>query len=202
MIISIKMFSFLNLICGNGTNIPKKNNSYNSNENDINDKSLNYATRTSLNKLEKKKFDLENISGNFYVESVYDGDTITILVPVRTHIYNMIGSDQIDMSSDSNKSNTVYFNKIRLRLFGIDTPEIKPKKDISNREDHIKKAKDSRDFLSNQILNKIIKVEFLQNDKYGRPLAKIYLNNQCLNDLMIEKGYAKKYDGGTKDTEF
>ena len=98
------------------------------------------------------------------MESVYDGDTITILMPLKTHIYNMTNSDQIDVFSDTNKTNTVYFNKIRLRLFGIDTPEIKPKKNIPNRDDHIRKAKEARDFLSKLILNKIIKIEFLQND--------------------------------------
>jgi endonuclease YncB( thermonuclease family) len=188
------MFSYLNFVCGNqyGLSDIKKDNQ---------DKTLD-NTIISLNKLEKKKFDLENISGNFYVESVYDGDTITILVPLKTHIYNMTSSDQIDVSSDTNKTNIVYFNKIRLRLFGIDTPEIKPKKDIPNRDVHISKAKEARDFLSTLILNKIIKVEFLQNDKYGRPLAKIYHNNICLNNLMIEKEYAKKYDGGAKDSNF
>jgi endonuclease YncB( thermonuclease family) len=152
--------------------------------------------------LEEKKFNLENISGNFYVESVYDGDTITILVPIKLHIYNMISSDQIDFYSDSNNSNIINFNKIKLRLHGIDTPEIKPLKNILNREEHIIKAKEARDFLSNIILNKIIKVEFLSNDKYGRPLAKIYKDDIYLNNLMIEKGYAKQYDGGTKNVFF
>lgn len=154
------------------------------------------------NQNEYKKFDLENTSGEFYVESVYDGDTITILIPIKLHIYNMISSNEIDSTSDSNKSNIIHFNKIRLRLYGIDTPEIKPRKDIANRDEHIVKAKAAKDFLSNLILHKIIKVEFLTNDKYGRPLAKIYYNDENLNDLMIEKNFAKKYDGGTKDSNF
>ncbi len=140
--------------------------------------------------------------GNFYVESVYDGDTITLLVPIKIHVFNMLSSNEVDIKSDNNKSNCIYFNDIKIRLYGIDTPEIKPVKNLPNRDEHIKKAKEAKDFLSNQILGKIIKVEFLSNDKYGRPLAKIYINNICLNDLMIEKGYAKKYDGGTKQSDF
>ena len=154
------------------------------------------------NTLEKKKFNLDNIKGNFYVESVYDGDTITLNVPIKTHIYNMISSNEIDEQSNNNKSNEITLYTVRIRLLGIDTPEIKPSKDLPNRDEHIKKAKEARDFLSNLILGKIIKVEFLTNDKYGRPLAKIYNGNICLNDLMVEKGYAKKYLGGTKDTDF
>ena len=177
------MFNFLNCLYGNKS-IKKSDNIL------------------DLNITEYKKFNLENICGNFYVESVYDGDTITILVPIKLHIYSTISSNQIDLESDSNKSNTVYFNKVRLRLFGIDTPEIKPKKDIPNRDVHIAKAKEARDFLSSQILNKIIYVKFFKSDKYGRPLANIYQNNIYLNDLMVEKGFGKKYDGGTKDNNF
>lgn len=190
----------------NCLNIFNKKESINHNYKNTNsneDKSPNYAQRISINMLEKKKFNLDNVVGNFYVESVYDGDTITVIIPVKSHIYNMISSNQIDELSDNNKSNTIYFNTVRIRLLGIDTPEMKPSRDLPNREEHIKKAKEAKDFLSNQILGKVIKVEFLSNDKYGRPLAKIYNHsNICLNDLMVEKGYAKKYDGGTKDTDF
>ena len=155
----------------------------------------------NINTTEYKKFDLNGIDGNFYVESVYDGDTITIIIPIKSHIYNMKSENSIDLNSDTNKTNTIYFNKVKIRLFGIDTPEIKPRKNIPNREKHIQKAKEARDFLSNLILNKIVKIVSIQNDKYGRTLANIYSNNICLNDLMIEKGYAKKYDGGTKESD-
>jgi endonuclease YncB( thermonuclease family) len=165
-------------------------------------RTLNHIQKINIDSSEKKKFNLDNIKGDFYVESVYDGDTITVIVPVKTHIYNMISSNQIDEQSDNNKSNIIYFNTVKLRLMGIDTPEMKPPKDMVGRDEHIKKAKEAKEFLSEQILGQIINIEFLSNDKYGRPLAKIYKNNICLNDLMVEKGYAKKYDGGTKDTNF
>lgn len=151
---------------------------------------------------EKILYNLENIKGDFYVESVYDGDTITILVPIKMHIYDMTSETSISFESDNNKSNTIYFNRIKLRLYGINAPEIKPLNNIPNRNEHIKLAIDAKKYLSAQILNKIVRVEFLTNDKYGRPLGKIYLNKICLNDLMIEKGYAKNYNGGTKDHNF
>ena len=163
------------------------------------------------------KFDFENVVGNFYVESVYDGDTITIIVPTKLSIYNMISSNTIDLNSNTNEAEEIILNKIRVRLFGIDTPELKPKKNLPNREQHIIKAKEARDFLAGLILNKIVLVKFLSNDKYGRPLVKLYSNENLsdenlsdenlsdknyLNDLMIKKGFAKKYDGGTKDSNF
>ncbi len=79
---------------------------------------------------------------------------------------------------------------------------MKPSKSLPNREEHIRKAREAKDFLSGLILNKIIICEFMQNDKYGRPLARIYYENKDINELMIEKGHAKPYDGGTKDTNF
>lgn len=153
------------------------------------------------------KFNLDGIEGVFYVESVYDGDTITLLVPIKLSVYSMEDKDKIKLNSDTNPSNSIISYKVKVRLLGIDTPELKPSKKLSDREEHIAKAKKARDFLSNIILNKIIKVQFFANDLYGRPLVKLYSTDVeskevCLNDLMVKKGYAKKYDGGTKDTDF
>jgi endonuclease YncB( thermonuclease family) len=145
------------------------------------------------------KFNLSNIKGNFYVKSVYDGDTIVLLVPIRMSVYSFISKDKIDNNSSSNPDSAINLFEIRTRLMGIDTPELKPLKNIPNREEHINKAAKAKNFLLNLIENKLVKVEFSTNDKYGRPLCTIYYNNQNINILMIEKGLAKKYDGGTKD---
>lgn len=75
-------------------------------------------------------FDLNKVEGKFYVESVYDGDTITLVIPTKLSIYNMCSSNTIDINSDTNKSNKIILNKVKVRLFGIDTPELKPKKDL------------------------------------------------------------------------
>lgn len=151
-----------------------------------------------------KKFNLLGIKGDFYVKSVYDGDTITILVPMCLSVYSCLSKDTIKLISISNPNNKINMFEIRVRLMGIDTPEIKPPKNMLNREDHIKKAIEAKEFLSELILNKVITVEFLTNDKYGRPLVNLFLNDniQSINNLMIQKGYAKAYDGGTKDTDF
>ena len=46
----------------------------------------------------------------------------------------------------------------------------------------------------------IIEVLFGDFDKYGRPLAIIYKDNININEMLVKDGYAKEYDGGTKDT--
>ncbi len=150
----------------------------------------------------EQKFNLVGIKGNFFVKSVYDGDTITLQLPINLSVYNYISQDKINLKSINNPENKPSLYDIRIRLLGIDTPEMKPSKNLPNREEHIKKAINAKEFLSSLILNKIITVEFKENDKYGRPLGIIFINDTNINNLMIEKGHAKAYDGGTKDTNF
>lgn len=135
-----------------------------------------------------KNLDLKGVVGDFYVCSVYDGDTIRIIVPLKTHVFSMRGPNAIDASSDSNKSNIVNFHEIKVRLAGIDSPELKT--DVNGFE--------SRDYLMSLVLNKIVRVEILGQDKYGRFLGNVYCNGQHINKLMIEQGHAVEYYGKTK----
>ena len=117
------------------------------------------------------------------VVDVYDGDTITII------IFNKCG-----------------FEKHKLRLYGIDTPEMKPSKNLPNREQHIQKAHLAKDKLSERILNKIIQVDIKGNEKYGRLLGTIYLKSYCgnkenINQYMLDNNYGYAYEGGTKKTQ-
>ena len=80
-----------------------------------------------------------------------------------------------------------------VRLNGIDAPEIKGK---SAEEKEV--AKEARDFLSNLVLNKMIRLENVESEKYGRILADVYLGEVHLNELLLKERYAVKYDGGTK----
>lgn len=112
--------------------------------------------------------------------------------------------------------------KYTIRLKGIDTPEIRPKKTVEFREQEIKAAKKSRNrfiqLCTDQNLEidkeykkrdiqslidnnrKIITLKCHEFDKYGRLLATIYddVNNASLNQCLIDEGYAYAYDGGTK----
>jgi endonuclease YncB( thermonuclease family) len=110
-------------------------------------------------------------SGN--VIKVYDGDTITIAAK---------------MPYDNSP-----LYRFPVRLNGIDTPEIKGKN-----EDEKSVAKLARDFVSSMILHKIVNLENIQNDKYGRILADVYLDGTHINSLLINERFAVKYTGGTK----
>lgn len=106
------------------------------------------------------------------VIKVYDGDTITI------------GSILL---------NKPYRFSVRLR--GIDTPEMKGG-NAHEKELAIK----ARDELSKRIMNKIVKLKNIETEKYGRILADVYLEEECMNEWLINEGHAKKYDGGHKES--
>jgi endonuclease YncB( thermonuclease family) len=112
------------------------------------------------------------ISGGQVIK-VYDGDTITIA------------------SKLPYDASPLY--RLSVRLNGIDTPEIKGKT-----TDEKQVAKEARDALAGLIMNKVVKLENIQSEKYGRILADVYLGYLHINQWMIDNRYAVAYDGGTK----
>lgn len=109
------------------------------------------------------------------VIKVYDADTITIASKLPCD------------------ASPLY--RLSVRLNGIDTPEIKGK-GISDEEKEV--AILARDFVSNLVLHKHVRLENIESEKYGRILADVYLGDIHLNELLINERYAVKYDGGTK----
>ena len=127
----------------------------------------------SINIQNIKKFSFENYETIIKVIKVIDGDTITAIFKFKDEFY---------------KSN--------FRLNGIDTAE------IHSKNENIKKiATDAKKYLTNLITNKNLKATFLNFDKYGRILINIFLDtNELVSDNLINGGYAKKYNGGTKES--
>ena len=109
------------------------------------------------------------------VIDVYDGDTITVIFLIE--------------------NTPVQF---KIRLSGIDTPEIKSGKKKLNSEKIA--AIKCRDYLNSLIGNKIINLTILDWDKYGgRLIGIISLNdNTIINNVMINHGYARLYEGKKK----
>lgn len=125
-------------------------------------------------------FSLEGMKCQAYVYSVYDGDTVTL-------IFGLQGLHELQELQEKEY-------KWKCRLSGIDTAELRTK-NIKEKEYAYK----VKEILSDKILNKIVDIECLSFDKYGRTLVKITYDNICINDWLIENGYAKKYDGGHKE---
>lgn len=125
------------------------------------------------------------------IVNILDGDTITIILKLCDNYY-----------------------KFNMRLYGIDTPELKSNdkklRDISLRAknrlyelitNEKLYEKNIRKQLNNNIYIKTIK--FIEkNDKYGRLLGEIYTDqNISMCDILINEKLVYKYDGKKKLTE-
>jgi micrococcal nuclease len=105
------------------------------------------------------------------VIKVYDGDTITIASKLPI------------------KKSPLY--RFSVRLAGIDTPEIHgPFKE---------KAILAKNTLSNLVLNKEVHLKNIRNEKYGRILADVFVNDLNVNMWMLDHNHAVVYSGGKKE---
>lgn len=115
-------------------------------------------------------------------------------------VLEVVDGDTLDVEIDLGFA---IFIKQRVRLAGIDTPESRTT-DLNEK----KFGLEAKQFLKDQLdkcKNITIVTEKPDNkEKYGRFLAWLFLDDSAisLNNLMVSKGYAWKYDGGTKTKDF
>ena len=103
---------------------------------------------------------------------VVDGDTVDI---------------EIDLGFDLTK-------KERVRVGGVDTPE----KRTRNKNEKLL-GYDATHFAEEWFgEGGTIVVKTSKDGKYGRMIGYFWRDDVCLNDQLIEQGYAWAYDGGTK----
>ena len=132
------------------------------------------------------------------IVDIYDGDTCSIVIKLDGK-----------------------YLKFKLRCLGYDSPEIKPPLNTEDRIQLIDLAIKSRNYFISRVTNcdidllkhyskKEIKELIMNNtklvtlkthgwDKYGRLLGEIFIDGININNEMVEKKYAYKYDGGTKE---
>lgn len=105
-------------------------------------------------------------------------------------VSNVVDGDTIDVNLDLGFDITV---NTRLRLYGIDTPEIRTRDLVEKAE-----GKKATALVEEKILGKEVVLKIYKADKYGRYLADVYIDDECLNKTLVEQGLAKEYFGGTK----
>lgn len=143
-------------------------------------------------------FDFKDKTFMAKVVDVYDGDTCTVVFEYNNELV-----------------------KYKVRCLGYDSPEMKPSKDLENREEYINKAINARNYFINRIsdLNiepskhyqkkeikelfnsknkKLVKMKCHGLDKYGRILGEFIVKGKNINSEMISKNHGYKYNGGTK----
>jgi endonuclease YncB( thermonuclease family) len=124
---------------------------------------------------------------------VYDGDTVTVAFKFKDiHYKKSARVNRIDAPEMYPKLQDYY-----------DFKQKNPKIDINN---HIKLEKiwavESKKLLTHLVFDKIITVNCIDNkkDKYGRLLVELdLLNGENVNDIMLNFGYCRPYDGGKKE---
>lgn len=149
----------------------------------------------NLNIHEIPFFSLEGLNTWCRVIDIYDGDTITVVIPLMTSMY-----------------------KFHIRLYGIDTPEIKSlvqqEKDkaiisrnrlielCTNVATNLKSRKEVQQFLSENIY--LIWINAYKMDKYGRVLANVYKSPEdtiSFTKILIDEKLGYEYFGKTKLVE-
>ena len=91
-------------------------------------------------------------------------------------VVGIIDGDTIEVLDVDSKLN------FRIRLAEIDCPE--------KGQNFGTKAKE---FTSNQVYKKIVKLDIIDTDRYGRYIAKVYYDNKYLSEELIKQGLAIVY---------
>ena len=117
-----------------------------------------------------------NIDGDYWAfcVKVYDGDTATFAFCL---------TDDRDPCKES------------CRFIGYNSAEIRSKDPVEK-----DKAICSRDYLKELIYQKVVRITIKGFDKYGRPLVEVYTGDTFVNELMVELGFGKPYDGTGEKT--
>jgi micrococcal nuclease len=155
----------------------------------------------NINTLSIFKYNLCNNKNIIYQNYMEDGldikweDTVEFTFPIKGgRVIKVYDADTITIASKLPYNESPMY-RLSVRLNGIDTPEIKGK---SVEEEEKTAAKLARDFVANLVLNKYVRLENIESEKYGRILADVYIGDVHLNDLLLRERYAVKYGGGTK----
>lgn len=107
------------------------------------------------------------------VVSIYDGDTFTVSIPEWPSVVS----------------------KISVRVYGVDSPEMKGKC-LAESE----KAVLAKTFTQLFLVGKKVSLRNIRRDKYFLLLADAYVGNKNLSDELIAAGLGRPYFGGTKQS--
>lgn len=98
-----------------------------------------------------------------------------IAVAVSGKVIRVSDGDTILIQSGS--------QKIRVRMYGIDAPELKQKY-----------GEESKKYLEKRIMDKNVDIKVINQDQYGRKVGKVFYKNKDINLEMLETGNAWFYE--------
>jgi micrococcal nuclease len=104
-------------------------------------------------------------------------------------VLEVIDGDTIDVSVDLGFS---VQHTIRIRLYGINTPETRTRNKEEKQKGLAAKAR-LKELVEGKFVS--IKTKKDNTEKFGRYLAEIYLDNTNINQTLITEGHAQPYFG-------
>lgn len=85
-----------------------------------------------------------------------------------------------------------------IRINGIDTPEMRAK---CIKEKNL--ARRAKQFSVSALRGaKVIELRDMKRGKYFRIVADVFVDSKSLGDMLLKKGFAVPYDGGTKTKDW
>ena len=116
---------------------------------------------------------------------------LLIFFSLSLYSYNSFSIEIIEGQAKVIDGDTIHIGKYKLRLHGIDSPEIEQTCMIDDKiwNCGLKSAANLKDL----IIDKNIKCEVYDVDKYKRYVAECYLNNLNINQYMVRQGWAIAY---------
>jgi micrococcal nuclease len=123
-------------------------------------------------------------------------DTLQFIPPINTGIViKVYDGDTFTLAGHLPYDGSPLY-RFSVRLNGIDCAEIKGKT-----EEEKECAIRARNELEKLIMGKTVTLKNVKNEKYGRILADVFVEELHVNKHMIDKGLAIEYDGGSKSTK-
>ena len=118
----------------------------------------------------------------------------------KSKILRIVDGDTVDVDIDLGFG--IWMHKERVRIMGIDTPESRTRDKIEKKFGLASKArlKELMPIGSMQTLHtQIDKSGEDKKGKFGRILGDFMVDTKFVTDIMINEGYAVKYNGQNKD---
>lgn len=109
-------------------------------------------------------------------------------------------SQELDGIAKVVDGDTIIVNDKRIRLIGIDAPEMK-QECLDGDNNKYLCGVSSKDFLFELIDNKEVKCFYATLDLYKRYLAKCFIEDLNINETLVKEGMAVVYTFGAKDLD-
>jgi endonuclease YncB( thermonuclease family) len=128
-----------------------------------------------------------------YLDNINYNDTIPFIPPLTCgKVIKVYDGDTLTIASKLPYEGCPIY-RFSVRINGIDCPEMKTKNQNEKTCAKMAKAK-----VYDAVFGKIVTLQNVKLEKYGRVLADVYIGDVSIGDMLCQYNLAVKYDGGTK----